>query len=242
MRQIGLNPFLAALLAVGLSLSPAQAGPASGVTPATPTISVEAAGKVLAKPDLAKLTLAVESQAAAAEAASRENSERAQALLTALQKMLGPEDKVRTLSFRVTPVRSRPDKTHPAEIKGYQAVHRLQLEVRDLARLGQFIDAALKHGASWIDGPFWGHSRQEELQRQAAVDALGRARRLAEALAQASGLKIKEVEKISTGVSFLPLRASGEAFLADKAAGPPPLEVGEEEIKAQVQAVFRLQP
>lgn len=228
---------VAALMAL-CCLSPALAAEAPG----PPTVSVEAEGKVMAKPDMATLTLEVETQAATAEAATAEAAGRAQNLLAALKKTLGPEDKVRTLSLRVQPVRTPGDKTRPSEIKGYQAVHRFQLEVRDLERLGRVIDTSLKSGAPRLNGPYWGHSRLEELQREAAVDALGRGRRLAEALAQASGLKIKGVEKISTGVRPMPLRAAGEAYMAAPGAAPTPIEVGEEEIKAHIQAVFQLTP
>jgi len=238
MKRFGLFNLLAAVSLAVLSLSCALAAE----TPPSPTVSVEAEGKVTAKPDMATLTLEVETQAATAEAASQENAGRAQGLLAALKQALGPEDNVRTLSFRVMPLRAPRDQTHPAQIKGYQALHRLEAQVKDLDRLGRVLDTALHHGATEIKGPYWGHSHLEELQRQAAVDALGRARRLAEALAQASGLKIKEVDKISTGVRFMPPRAGGEVFMAAKAPVPTPLEVGEEEIKAQIQAVFRLGP
>lgn len=235
-RLSGMHLAVAALMALGC-ISPAW----SAEAPSPPTVSVEAEGKVRAKPDMATLTLEVETQAATAAAASSENTGRAQTLLAALKPALGPEDQVRTLSFRVLPVRAPRDKTRPLEIKGYQAVHRLEVQVKDLERLGQVLDTALHRGASQINGPYWGHSRLEELQRQAAVDALGRGRRLAEALAQAAGLKIQGVEKISTGVHLRPLRAAGEVYLAPP-GGAPPIEVGEEEIKAQIQAVFRLAP
>ncbi len=238
MQPLGFKHLLVAALMATLSLSPGWAAE----VPAPPTVSVEAEGKVVARPDMATLNLDVETQAATAEAASTENAGRAQALLAALKKALGPEDKVRTLSFRVLPVRAPRDKTNPQAIKGYQAVHRFQVEVRDLGHLGRVIDTALAGGASQINGPYWGHSRPEELQRQAAVDAFVRARHLAEALAQAAGLKIQGVERIVTGVRLMPLRAAGEGYLAAKAAGPTPIEVGEEEIKANVQAVFRLTP
>ena len=91
-------------------------------------------------------------------------------------------------------------------------------------------------------GPYWSHSRLEELQRQAAVNALERARRLAEALAQAAGLKIKGLDKISTGIRIIAPRATGEAYQMAKAASPTPIEVGEEEISAHIQAVFLLSP
>ena len=126
--------------------------------------------------------------------------------------MLGPEDKVRTLGYRLMPVHSYKDKSSPPEIKGYRAVNQIEVKVLDVARLGTVIDTAMKNGATRVNGPYWGHSRLEELQRQAAVNALERARRLAEALAQAAGLKIKGVDKISTGIRIIAPRAPGGDF------------------------------
>ena len=207
----------------------------------SPTIAVEAEGKVAAVPDLALLNLEVETKAPQAEAASQENSRRADGLLKALKQGF-PEDQVKTLGYRLSPVYAPKDKTSPPEIKGYQAVHRFQVKVKGPARLGAIIDLALKSGASGVSGPFWAHSRLEDLQREAAVAALERARRLAEALAQAQGLKIKGVEKISTGLQYHPYRGAGDAMRMGAAAPTTPIEVGEEEIKASVQVVFQLKP
>jgi uncharacterized protein YggE len=161
---------------------------------------VEAEGKVLAIPDLATLNLEIETQAATAAAAAQANAGKADQVLKALKPALGPEDKVRTLGYRLIPVYSPKDKTSPPEIKAYRAVNRLEVKVMDVSRLSTVIDTTLKNGGSQINGPFWSHSRMEELQRQATVDALGKARRLAEALAQAANLKITGVDKISTGL------------------------------------------
>jgi len=222
----------------------AATGQTAAAAVAGPTITVEAEGKVAAVPDLAMLTVEVETRAPQAEAAAQENSRRAEALLQALKQALGPGDQVKTLGYRLSPVYAPKVKSGPLEITGYQAVHRLQVKVQGPARLGAVIDLALKNGASGINGPFWEHSRAEELQRQAAVAALERARRLAEALAQSQGLKIKGVETISTGIRFLPLQGPREAMrLASGASAPAtPIEVGEEEIKASVQAVFLVEP
>ena len=216
------------------------AGYAAETPAAVPTIAVEAEGQVMAVPDLARLTLEVETRAPQAEAAAQENSRRADALLKALKAALTPDDQVKTLGYHLTPVYAPKDKASPPEIKGYQAVHRLQVKIKGPERLGKIIDLALKNGASGVSGPYWEHSRIEELQRQAAVAALERARKMAEALAQAQGLKITGVEKISTGIHFRP-RGGGE-FRAMAAAPGTPIEVGEEEIKATVQAVFQVKP
>ena len=177
-----------------------------------------------------------------AEAAAQENSRRAEALLAALKQALGPGDQVKTLGYHLSPVYAPQVKNGPLEIKGYQAVNRLQVKLQGTARLGAVIDLALKNGASAINGPFWGYAHAEELQRQAAVAALERARRLAEALAQSQGLKIKGVEKISTGIRILPLGGPERAMRLAAAAPVTPIEVGAEEIKASVQAVFLVEP
>lgn len=238
MPRILISSVMVVLAIAGWSLSPALAAE----TPAPPSISVSAEGKVMAIPDLARLTLEVETQAKTAGAAARENAKQADRLLAAVKKVLAPEDQVRTLGYRLTPVRSARSKTAPPEIKAYRAVHRLEVKVQDVARLGKVIDTSLENGASQVRGPFWGHSRIDELQRQAAVDALKRARLMAEALAQAAGVKIKGVESISTGIRFFAPRFAGEAYIMAKAAPPTPIEVGEEEIRAQVQAVFLISP
>jgi uncharacterized protein len=220
--------------------------PSQGATTASPpNISVDAEGKVLATPDVASLTLEVEMQAATAAAAGQENAKQTERVIAAVKQVLSPKDKLRTLGYRLMPVHSYKDKSSPPEIKGYQAVNQLEVKILDVARLGTVIDTALKNGATRVNGPYWSHSRIEELQRQAAVNALERARALAEALAQAAGLKIKSVDKISTGVRIIAPRGAGEAYLMPKAAAPAsptPIEVGEEEIKAHIQAVFLVSP
>lgn len=233
--------FMVALVIAGFSLTPAR----GAETASPPSINVDAEGKVMATPDLATLTLEVETQAATASAAAQENAKQADGVLKAVKQVLGPEDKLRTLGYRLMPIRSAKDKASPPEIKAYQAVNRLEVKIMDVARLGTVIDTALKNGVSRVNGPFWGHSHIEELQRQAAVNALERARRLAEALAQAAGLKIKGVDKISTGIRFIGPRAAGESYMmarADVPASPTPIEVGEEEIRAQIQVVFLVSP
>lgn len=144
-----LSIFLVALVITGFSLPAAQAAE----TPSPPSISVDADGKVMATPDLARLTLEVETQAATAAAAGQENAKQANALLAAVKPVLGPEDKLRTLGYRLLPVHSYKDKSSPPEIKGYQAVNQLEVKILDVARLGTVMDTAMKNGATRVNGP-----------------------------------------------------------------------------------------
>jgi len=236
MKRIYLHPLLIILLA---TLLPQAAGAAESPPP---TISVDAEGKVTAKPDMATLNLEVETQSPQSQTAATENARVSDALLQAMKKILKPEEKIQTLSYRLMPMRSYKDKTKPEAVTGFRAIHRFKVEIRDLERLGAALDTALKNGASKVNGPFWGHSRLEELQRQAAVEALAKAQRLAAALAQAAGVKIKGLQQVSTQMRLIYPRASGEVFVAAKRETPTPVEVGEEEIKANVTAVFAVAP
>ncbi|HLD47550.1 MAG TPA: SIMPL domain-containing protein, partial [Desulfobaccales bacterium] len=176
MQRIILAVFMVATVIAGFSLPPAQAAE----TASPPSISVDADGKVMATPDLARLILEVETQAATAAAAGQENAKQTNALLAAVKPALGPDDKLRTLGYRLQPVHAYKDKSSPPEIKGYRAANQLEVKILDVARMGPVIDTAMKNGATRVNGPYWSHSRLEELQRQAAVNALERARRLAE--------------------------------------------------------------
>ena len=122
---MGNNFLLRLLILLWAMLIPSAAAWAAEAT--SPTINVDAEGKVLAKPDLAILDLEVETQAPQAQAAAGENARRSEGLLQALKKVLGPEEKVQSLSYRLTPLRSYQSKAKPEAITGYQTIHRFKV-------------------------------------------------------------------------------------------------------------------
>ncbi len=237
------------LLALMASLTLALPAGAAEEKRQGPLVELEAEGTVQVKPDKATFTFAVVTEAAQAQEASQANAKEAEKFLEAVKKTLGPEDKVKTLHFQVMPIFRKTEKVQGKEkvrkdeIAGYRAVHRFLVEVRDLTRLGQVADTALKNGANEGMGPFFGHTQEESLNNQAVVKALERARTLAEALAQASGLKLKRVVKMSTSHEVRPRFAAAKAM--PPGAGPegePPLEVGEITFHGRLTVTFELTP
>lgn len=155
------------------------------------------------------------------------------------------------MSYRVYPIYQHQEKVQGARkvrgevIAGYRVAHTFRVELKDLSRIGQVSDAAVKNGAHRVQGPYFDHSQKEELQQQAAVLALKRARELAEALAKAASLKVTRLQRVSTAPPYRPLRA---ATLAERAMAPgeaapeTPIEVGEEKFQARVTAIFEVGP
>jgi hypothetical protein len=240
--------FLIMALAVPLSIFPLSA---TAAKKNKDTIAkVEAEGKVQAKPDKATLHFTVVTEAPQAQAAAQANAKEAENFLAAVKKALGEQDRVQTLDYRVLPIFRKKEtvqgkeKIRTDEIAGYRAAHRFKVELRDLQKIGQVSDIALKNGANQVQGPFFSHTQQEDLQRQAAVKALKRARKLADALAQAAGLKVKRVKKISTTHDIHPRK-----FGLARAAAPPggkdietPIEVGEITFRASLTVTYELAP
>jgi uncharacterized protein len=252
-KSLSPNPFfLRGVLLVLALMAALAASPLTGVAAdkdQVTTAELETEGKVEVKPDKATFNFAVVTEAPQAQDASRANAKLAEGFLAAVKKVLGPEDKVKTLQYQVFPVFRRVEKVQGKErlrtdeIAGYRATHRFEVELRDLEKIGQVADTALKNGAGEVQGPYFSHTHQEDLQNQATVKALERARRLADALAQAAGLKVKRVAKMSTTQTIHP-----RMFAMAKAAPPSgaqvetPIEVGDITYQARLTVTFDLAP
>jgi len=245
MRSSGGN-LVNVLLTVCIFLALAGVSPArAAAAPGGATAQVDAEGKVSARPDMATLVFEVLTEAPQAQAAAEENARRAETLLKALKPILGPEEKLKSLGYRVFPVSTYNQKLRRSEITGYRAENLFQVELRELSRLGSVIDTGLKNGANEIRGPNFKHAKLEELREQAYVAALERARRLADALAKSQNLKVTRLLEVYTSPGVMPAGSPRQALSKAKAAAPAattPIEVGEEEIRAHIWAVFELGP
>ena len=240
--------FFTLFIVAALAFSPVLA--AAAENDKATVVELESEGKVEVKPDKASFNFTVVTEAAQAQEAAKTNAKEAENFLAAVKKVLGPEDKVKTLQYQVLPIFRRvekvqgKEKVRTDEIAGYRASHRFEVELRDLAKMGQVADTALKNGANEVQGPYFGHTQQEDLQNQAAVKALERARKLADALAQAAGLKVKRVTKMSTTHAIYP------RFAMAKAAPPAglerdvqtPIEVGDITYQSRLTVTFELAP
>jgi uncharacterized protein len=240
--------FLVLALLVTLICSP-LAGTAAEKDQVT-TADLETEGTVQVKPDKATFNFTVVTEAPQAQEAAKANAREAESFLTAIKRVLGKDDQVKTLQYQVLPVFRRVEKTQgkrkiqTEEIAGYQASHRFQVELLDLEKIGQVADTAVKNGANQVQGPYFSNTQQEDLQNQAAVKALENARKLAEALAHAAGLKVKRVLKMSTTTQNIYPRLFPMAKAAPMGAGEvtTPIEVGDITYRSRLTVSFELAP
>ena len=139
----------------------------SGTVSSEPrTVSVVGTGRVTTAPDLAILTLGVETTDRALATAQRENAARSAALRDRLAEWGLPARAIQTAGYNVWQ-----DHDRDGQPRGYRVGNSVRLLVSDLARVGELLDTAIDAGANSVGGVTFG-LRDE-------ADALGRAREAA---------------------------------------------------------------
>jgi uncharacterized protein len=200
------------------------------------TIEIAARATVTSEPNMLTLSFAVDTDGPLAKDAVSENGERTEKVLGALRKVGGKESKIWTSGFTLSPLYEKGDPTKPS---GFRARNTVILESKLLDKAGAFVDEAAEAGVSRITNLAFTSDKEEDLRRQAAVEALKQATRDAEMLAKAAGLAIKRVVTISHDQ-----REHGPPGVLREAAfagAQTPIAIGEITVHASVHVVFELE-
>ena len=199
------------------------------------TISVSGQGEVAITPDMATITLGVESSGSDLAAAQGDNATRTQAAIDQLKGQgIDPKD-LQTTGYNVQPQYDKEQK-----LTGYRVVNSLRVTVRDLSKLGAMIDAAVAVGANRVAGISFDLSNKDEALKNARQAAVADARQKAEQYAQLTNTTLGGVLTISEG-GATPVYRTTQAAPAALPAGSTPIEAGEGSIAITVNIVYEIQ-
>jgi uncharacterized protein YggE len=220
------------------------AGAAAQAATATPqrAITVTGEGEAAAVPDLAVVTLAVETEAkTAAEAASR-NAAVADRVRQALQALAAARLRVSTSGYSLSPIYTQPEGAVEPEVRGYRAYNEVRVEVRELDAVGRVIDAAVAAGGNRVAGVSFSLERREAALREALAAAGREARAQAEAVAAALGVRLGAVASAQAGHGGVPPPMPLRSLAAmEMAATPTPIEPGEVTVRATLTVSFLIE-
>ncbi|MBO9711965.1 SIMPL domain-containing protein [Sphingomonas sp.] len=241
MRHL-LKPWLAlAPLVVLAACAPPRPDP-RGVRPEEVLLQVSATGQADTTPDQARFQIGVSSIGADAQAATAANNAKMQAVMAALKALGVTDADVQTRQLTVARQDWGPNKGK------FEANNVVEVRVRDVAKAGPAIAAATQAGVNVMWGPNLSIADPEASGRSAYAAAYKAARARAEAYAQAAGMKVARVLRISDvgGVTVpLPPMAAYEAMdQARVAAAPvaPPVMAGTSTQQVSVNVDFALAP
>lgn len=210
-------------------------GPATGQTGAPdtgPRLDVQGTAQVRAAPDMATLRLGVAETADSAGAAIEALAAGLSPVREALIETGVAEADIQTGTLRLAPVHAEPRPgaaPHGTErdILGYRAESLLSVRVRALDELGALLDRVLGVGANRLDGVAFGLGDPSAAQDAALAAAVADAMRRAEVIAEAAGLTLGPVRRISqAGRGAGPIMARME-MASDMPVAPGEVEIGE---------------
>lgn len=237
---------LAAALAASLSAPIAAQDVAISLAPGEVLLKVEAEGEYLARPDVMGISAGVVTTGATAREALAANATMANRLLAAVRASgVEPRD-VQTSQLAVTPQFARErgggdDDDRVRRITGYVARNSVLLRLRDLRKAPDIINALFEAGANEVRGPSFSFQDPAPALKAARRDAVAEARGEADTYADALGMRISRVLRVSERQSF---ERDSEGYITVTGSRIPatPLEPGEISTRVRVWIDYAMAP
>jgi len=217
----------------------AQAPSAADARFAATTLNLSAEGEVRAAPDMATITLGVQTDAPTAAQALAANAEQMARVMAALKRASLADKDIRTAQLSVNPKYVYEQNQAP-RLTGYEASNQVNVIVRDLKRLGATVDAAVGAGATNLGAISFGlvdPTAAQDTARLAAVKAL---KAKANLYAQALGHPVVRLVSFSEGSGYAVPPPSPIAYSARMQAAPTQVSPGEMQVRIEVSGVYEL--
>ena len=211
-------------------------------------ISVTGSGVITSKPDLAVLSLGIESRAKTVGLARSDAAEAMERLLVSLEKNKVKENHIKTDNFNIYPeytweeIRENGNTHSRQKIIGYKVTNVISVQTRDLDIVGDIVDdATLAVGdAIRINDINFTIENSDSLEKQAMAKAVSNAIDRADRMAKLANVKRGPIIFIthqylgSSPNSILQRSAMYSEYSAT------PINVGELTIEVKVDAVFEI--
>jgi uncharacterized protein YggE len=217
---------------------------ASG-TPAN-TVTVGASGSIMVEPDVAYLSLAVETRGAKADEAQQANADKFAVVEKTLYEKFGIDKKdVKTTGFNVQPEYNYTEKDGQV-LKGYIATHQIQVTYRKLTEIGKLFDALTASGANRLDGVQFDTEKRDAYELDALKKAMSNASAKAGVLATSANRQLKGVINIVQGdVTNNPIIYNGpmvkSELTSQSGSAASSVQSGQIEITTQVTVQYEMQ-
>lgn len=234
---------LAGVVAGGLWTGTDRAYAASTSTTVSSVINVSGSGEVLVKPDIAYLSIGVQSEGNTAAAAQKANAVKISKVTQLLKEKWNiSADDIQTSQFYVQPNYTY-DEKQGQKLKGYIANHTLSVKYRNLDKIGQLLDEATLSGANNVDNVRFSVENSSAYEEEAIAKALGNAQSKASAVAKATKRGLGNLLNVTVeggdAQIFTQREAAMSKALMDTSGGTE-IQSGQVTVKVQVSAQYEL--
>lgn len=200
-------------------------------------ITVMAEGKATGKPDLAMITIGVETRDAEARTAAEQNDAQMAEVMNALLAKGVAEEDIQTADYSIQAEIDWQDSKQ--RVIGYVVNNSVVVKLREVDEAGDVLDEVTAAGANNIYGIQFTFDDPSALREEARAEAMAEAQAKAQALAQLAGVGLGKPRQISE--SFMepsPLYRDAYAVPPAEGGGGAPFSPGQLEVSVQVQITF----
>jgi uncharacterized protein YggE len=220
----------------------AQDSAATGSEGSTPrTMNVTGTGKVTLTPDIAYISIGVHTEGPNASQAVAENNSQTQKVVDALKSAGVAEKDIKTTNFSIYPQQKFDDKGQPTGEVIYMVDNTVYVTLRDISKVGEILDSAVKAGANNIYGIQFDVADTTEAVSEARKLAVENAEKAAKELATASGVTLGPIQTINSYGGGIPVPYSmgkgGGAVALDASV---PVSAGQLELSVDVNIVYEI--
>jgi uncharacterized protein len=198
-------------------------------SPTSHTISVSGHGDALATPDMATLTIGVQTKGIDAQSALSSNAAKLNAVVAAIQNEGVAANKIKTSDLNLY---------LDSQTNTYQASHDLTVTLDNVAKVGTVLDASVAAGANNSWGVDFGLKDASGQQAQALTLAVANARKRADAMAAALGVSVTGVGSASDVAYSSPVVYAGAARAASAPSSATQVQPGQLTTSADVNVVY----
>lgn len=218
------------------------------------TLRVQGHANVQVRPDRATITVGVMTQDPSIHAALADNAAAMHALIEAITALGLSTEQLSTTSFhvgihRIAPHEGRDVRVAPGRLRSteddapaYAVSHQLRAHLENLEQIGEILDAAVSAGANVVGDILFSVHDPAAAREQALQAAVADARRRAESMASAMGVRVLHVISAAESEPGQP----GWSPLLRSIVGPQeaprtPVQIGEFTIGADVEVVYAIE-
>jgi uncharacterized protein YggE len=206
-------------------------------------IWVTGIGKVTVTPDVAIVTLGVQSQASTVSEAQQQAAKSMANVMAALKANSVVDKDIATQYFNITPIYSYTQDSGKQTLDGYRVSNTVSVKIRNVGNAGVVIDAVATAGGDYtrINSVAFTVDQPERFNDQARESAMNDAANRAKQLAKLSGVRLGRASYINESVnSSSPIIYYDSGVKASTSFAPTPISPGETEVILTVQVVYSI--
>lgn len=207
-------------------------------------ISVEGIGKAYITPDVAKITLGVNTKGKTSESTLAENTKKINAMMDALAALGIAKEDIKTTGYYLNPNYEYTDIKGSYQ-DGYILDQTIEVSVKDFAITGDVISKTATAGANMVGGINFTTDDKETAKAEARADAIKNAKAKAEQIADQTNLKLGKVVSFYEYENYTGDYGKGgggiEMMAAESVAPQPPtIEPGKQELSLTVTLGYKV--